>query len=99
MCINSDIKNNKSNVSERCQYILNHSKCDFFHNLAIRQFYNTNIEDANRLGDAHQLCPYYATRNLIEGCDLICLPYASILNTDIRNRIGINLHNSIVVFD
>ena len=57
------------------------------------------IENAKVLGANHTLCPYYATRNLMEYCDILCLPYASILDSNIRNRIGINLHNSIVVFD
>jgi Rad3-related DNA helicase len=36
---------------------------------------------------------------LLEYSDIIYLPYSSILNPDIRNRIGININNAIIVFD
>jgi len=51
------------------------------------------------MGESNSICAYYASRNLLEYSDIIYLPYSSILNADIRNRMGININNAIVVFD
>lgn len=45
------------------------------------------------------MCPYYALRSIIDVCDFVFVPYASILSKNIRHKLGINLRNAIVVFD
>jgi hypothetical protein len=44
------------------------------------EFLGLRIEEAKRTGEQHSLCAYYAIRNLVPVCDVICLPYASVLN-------------------
>lgn len=51
------------------------------------------------MGLDNNLCPYYSSRMLVEHADILCAPYTSILNEDIRNKLGINVNNAILVFD
>lgn len=45
------------------------------------------------------MCSYFSIKKLLPISDIICLPYSSVLNPEIRTRLGINLQNSIVIFD
>lgn len=51
------------------------------------------------MGDKHGVCSYYGVRKVMGVADIICLPYSSILTPDIRNKLGININNAIVIFD
>ena len=31
--------------------------------------------------------------------EIVCAPYSSILNPEVRSRLGININNAIVIFD
>ena len=57
------------------------------------------IEDAKNMGKSHNICSYYGIKNISGVADILCVPYISILNSEIRNKLGINLNNSIIVFD
>lgn len=50
-------------------------------------------------GDKYAVCPYFASKQLLEVADIICVPYASIMKKSVRGRLGVSLKNSIVVFD
>lgn len=55
--------------------------------------------EAVQLGEKNEVCPYFASKQLFEVADVICVPYASIMKKSIRERLGLSLQNSIVVFD
>jgi chromosome transmission fidelity protein 1 len=38
-------------------------------------------------------------RNLLPICDVICLPYSSILSPEVRMFLGININNAVIIFD
>ena len=52
-----------------------------------------------KLGERYGICSYYATKDLIELSDVICLTYSSITNPSVRESMQISLKNSIIVFD
>jgi hypothetical protein len=47
----------------------------------------------------HSPCPYYLSQALAEKAELIFAPYNYILDPGIRNAMGINLSNSVVILD
>ena len=51
------------------------------------------------MGSKYSVCPYYSLKAVLDVGDVICVPYSSILNKDVREKIGIDIRNSIVVFD
>jgi Rad3-related DNA helicase len=81
LCINKSINGNKANINEQCQHLLDHSQCQFYHNLSILDFFNKNIEQLISTATANDLCPYYSSRVLTPHTDILCLPYTSILNS------------------
>lgn len=99
LCINKSINTHKNNINEQCQHLLDHGQCPYFHHFSIKEFYNQNIEEITQLGSDHDLCPYYSSRAIAEYADVLCVPYSSILSRDVRNKLGINIYNSIIVFD
>jgi chromosome transmission fidelity protein 1 len=58
-----------------------------------------DIEDLADLGRELQVCPYYATREVADWCDVIALPYQLLLQKEARESLNISLENSIVVID
>ena len=60
---------------------------------------NVTVEDASKLGKSHNICSYYGIKNVADIADILCVPYISILNSEIRSKLNINLNNSILVFD
>lgn len=68
-----------------------------FRNKALAEI--KDIEDLADLGRELKICPYYATRNVADWCDVIALPYQLLLQKEARESLGISLENSIVVID
>lgn len=58
-----------------------------------------DIEDLAEVGREMKICPYYATRNASQWCDVIALPYQLLLQKEARESLGISLTNSIVIID
>lgn len=58
-----------------------------------------DIEDLIHLGRKVGTCPYYGSRSLVQGADLIVLPYQSLLSKSSRESLGLVLKNSIVIID
>ena len=44
-------------------------------------------------------CPYFASRVMATGADLVFCPYNYLLEPSIRKNLGIKLENSILIFD
>lgn len=45
--------------------LMDNDKCSFFHQMAIKDFFNKNLEETLELGENHKLCPYYSSRNIL----------------------------------
>ena len=58
-----------------------------------------DIEEIGLLGKQLHTCPYYATRNAVPDCDIICLPYNLLLQKSARESCGISLKNAVVIID
>lgn len=62
-------------------------------------FFNLTVEESKEIGKKNNLCPYYGLKNIAGVADILCIPYASILNADIRQKLNIEINNSIIIFD
>ena len=58
-----------------------------------------DIEDMHRIGQEVQVCPYYASRTVIPGAEVITLPYPLLLQESARNALGIKLEGNVVIID
>ena len=58
-----------------------------------------DIEDLNKVGKAHQTCPYYLARSKLSNVDIAIIPYHYILTPSIRKKLPLKIENSIVIFD
>lgn len=58
-----------------------------------------DIEDAIHIGDMKRGCPYYATRELQQTSDIIFAPYNYLINPTIREAMGVNTDNAVLIFD
>ncbi|XP_037071349.1 regulator of telomere elongation helicase 1 homolog [Pollicipes pollicipes] len=59
----------------------------------------TDIEDLAQLGKKLNFCPYYMARSMKEAADIIFLPYNYLLDPKTRKANGVELQNSVVIFD
>lgn len=58
-----------------------------------------DIEDLVDLGKSMRTCPYYGSRSMVPGADLVVLPYQSLLSKASRESLGLKLKNNIVIID
>ncbi|GAV54856.1 hypothetical protein ZYGR_0AS01790 [Zygosaccharomyces rouxii] len=58
-----------------------------------------DIEDLAALGQALDICPYYASRYSLTSAEIITLPYQFLLFQSTRESLGLDLKNSVVVID
>uniref|UniRef100_A0A0K0F3I0 DNA helicase n=1 Tax=Strongyloides venezuelensis TaxID=75913 RepID=A0A0K0F3I0_STRVS len=111
-CANPDVKLSK-NIYDKCKRInlSDTTKCTFKKNLD-RNFNASNItlinnnlpvwdiEDFNVYGTEYQICPHFAALKLFEyGADIVFCPFNYIIDPKIRDKVRINLKNSIVILD
>ena len=114
LCINPSVSRlgSLSAINDRCtelQQSKTKEKCAFMpkdENLkATHQFRDKvlatfpDIEDMHRIGKEVQVCPYYASRTVIPGAEVITLPYPLLLQESARNALGIKLEGNVVIID
>lgn len=59
-----------------------------------------DIEEFNRVGRAHDMCPFYMSRDGTKDADIIFMPYNYLLDISSRSALeGVRWHNAIVIFD
>lgn len=58
-----------------------------------------DIEEIVSKGKAFSTCPYYASRKSIKNAQIVCLPYNMLLSSEMRESLGIDVTNSIVLID
>eukprot|EP00930_Biecheleria_cincta_P001464 TRINITY_DN102601_c0_g1_i1.p1 TRINITY_DN102601_c0_g1~~TRINITY_DN102601_c0_g1_i1.p1 ORF type:complete len:892 (+),score=157.42 TRINITY_DN102601_c0_g1_i1:107-2782(+) len=44
-------------------------------------------------------CPYYGTRRAVPEADVLLVPYASLVNADMRQKLGIKPEGNVLIFD
>lgn len=87
----------------KCKFMLNpHEPKDAvrqatFRNKALAKI--RDIEDLADVGRELKICPYYASREAANWCEVIALPYQLLLQKEAREALGIKLDNSIVIID
>lgn len=65
----------------------------------VRQENVTDIEDLVRIGQKLRCCPYFLSRELVQGADIIFMPYNYLLDPKTRKAHKIGLDNAIVILD
>jgi chromosome transmission fidelity protein 1 len=58
-----------------------------------------DIEDLGHLGQALEICPYYASRSAIAPSEIVTLPYPLLLQKSARDALGISLKDNVVIID
>eukprot|EP00347_Sterkiella_histriomuscorum_P009407 403341333 len=58
-----------------------------------------DIEDLNKVGKMHSLCPYYLARSKLSNVDIAVIPYHYILTPSIRRKLPLKIENSVIIFD
>ena len=85
----------------RCPYFraeLFESRSDFFVDNIGKESWS-NVEDLRREGLRLSVCPYFASRSLIDNADLVLLPYNYLLQPKIRESLNLVMDGSIIIFD
>ncbi|XP_074285300.1 regulator of telomere elongation helicase 1 homolog isoform X2 [Silene latifolia] len=58
-----------------------------------------DIEDLVNIGRSCGPCPYYMSRELLKGVDILFAPYNYLIDRSFKDRIGIEWNSSILIFD
>lgn len=64
------------------------------HNLPMQ----SNV-DMVKLGQRYEVCPYYMSKELQGGADIIFMPYNYLVDPEIRKSLTISLADSVLIFD
>ena len=113
LCIHPKISNIKNSLQQNqaCRQATNKHSCKYYENVSsFTANYNSSnspssssssldIEDLNTIGRDHEVCPFYLSREFVPNSALLLMPYNYLVDPDIRNRLQLNLENSILVFD
>lgn len=57
------------------------------------------MEEIKELGGACQFCPYYQTKANHDDANILVATYNYVLDPSIRKTLGLQLKNSIIIFD
>ena len=60
---------------------------------------SSDIEDLMKEGAIHTVCPYYLSKSRVPGSDIVIMPYSYMLNAQIREKLQLQIKDSIIVFD
>lgn len=109
LCINPEVNKwgSLEAINDAC-YELRHKKggCPFykadrdtspFTNEVFQSIHD--IEDLYTIGERHKMCPYYASRDALQGAEVITLPYQYLLSETTRQAMKLDLKNNIIVID
>ncbi|KAI1458608.1 DNA repair helicase [Annulohypoxylon moriforme] len=114
LCINPSVSrlNSLAAINDRCselQQPKSKDRCQFVpnaDNLSLTHQFRDNalatlpdIEDLFELGNKLHVCPYYASRTVVPGAEIITLPYPLLLQKTARDALGIKLEGNVVIID
>ncbi|KAF2743829.1 DNA repair helicase [Sporormia fimetaria CBS 119925] len=58
-----------------------------------------DIEDLGSLGKELGICPYYASRPVVKSCEIVTLPYPSLLQKSAREALDLSLKDHVIIID
>lgn len=88
----------KTKASSGCPMLRKHKLQEQF-KIQMSQQGAMDIEDLVHLGRSMKTCPYYGSRSMVPGADLVILPYQSLLSKSSRESLGLSLKDNIVIID
>eukprot|EP00903_Cladosiphon_okamuranus_P014456 g13412.t1 len=101
-CINKEACIDPKGVDDACKRLLKEKACTY-HRRAKRRLTRLppvwDVEEAIALGRRNQTCPYYTARDTLSTADLVLCPYNYIVDPGVREVMGINLKDAVVIFD
>lgn len=106
-CINETVRKAKD-INEACRESLGSGEksCTFFHNISkvLRRkptefTPDCDIEDLIQAGKKDRFCPYFVARGALEKAEVVFAPYNYLVDPVVREAMGIELNNDIVVVD
>lgn len=104
LCINPGVMKT-SNALYKCRNLTKNNACKYRNNLYAKMGnpdYKKpilDIEDLGKLGEEHECCPFYASKEKYRDAEILFLPYNYLLDPKIRDICKIDLKNAIVIFD
>lgn len=51
------------------------------------------------LGTKHKICSYYLSKAAVSDAEIICVPYVSLLDENMRKNLGIEIEKSVIIID
>ena len=113
LCINKNLRSKHGSITalnEACnELISNEDGCPYFNRQKEPAFKEQldilvsnkvlDVEDLVRNGTSSQCCPYFSSRYLVRPASLLITPYNTVLDKNTREAYGIDLSDSIVIFD
>ena len=106
LCINPYLNTAKGGqLDVACMLARKQGHCPFYNNRSkgpelIRKHHEPmDIEDLYKLGQNHQFCPFYVSREKKNTSELLLMPYNYALDPKIRDTVGVNYSDSLLIFD
>jgi DNA repair helicase Rad3 len=107
LCVDRDVSQLQGTAqNQRCRAKVETRRCEYHRN--VDKFRQENpklnqevldVEDLNRIGRDHRVCPYYWSRSNASDADIVFLPYNYLIEPSIRATLDFELSNCIIVFD
>ena len=96
--LNLKCKEINSEFSTKCKY---YNSSNNIENLCLKEIESEikDIESIFNLCKETSICPYYLLKNCMRKTDFILLPYNTIINKKIRNKLQIEIKEKIIIFD
>lgn len=108
LCIHPDVMREVGNANkvQMCKLRVTTRTCSFHSRVESRKedpdFRGPSImdiEDLVKVGQKLKMCPYYASKELVEDADIVFMPYNYVLDPVARKANKIELSNAICIFD
>ncbi|GAB5591446.1 hypothetical protein Unana1_06346 [Umbelopsis nana] len=108
LCIHPKVSR-AANKNEECSALLDESRCSYGtsvrklvgHSSVQRSGSNFiwDIEDLTNVGRKTHACPYFASKQLLEGAEIVFCPYNYLIEPLIREAYDIDLKDCVVIID
>lgn len=108
MCIHPDVmrEQGNSNKVNMCKLKVHARTCSFQLRVESKKDHPDfrgpsimDIEDLVKVGQKLKMCPYYASKELVNNADITFMPYNYLLDPKARKANKIELNNTIVILD
>lgn len=100
------MQESNANKIQLCKIKITNRACHFHNRLdsqkdnpEFRENCVLDIEELVRIGKKLKCCPYYASKEFVDGAEIIFMPYNYLLDPKMRKTNKIDLQNTIIIFD